>query len=338
LTGSTPAKAKREIKAKLAAGELDLIVGTHALLTEDTEFRRLALAVVDEQHRFGVEQRGLIRKSGTPHFLSMTATPIPRTLALTIFGDQEVSIIDELPPGRTPIITRLVPAGKRSDAYRWIESEVAKGRQVFVVCPLVEESEALEARSAKAEYERLSKEVFPDFRVGLIHGKLKPREKDAAMADFASGQTQVLVATTVIEVGIDVPNASIMLVEAAERFGLAQLHQLRGRVGRGSHQSYCFLFAESESAESSERLAAMVEVSDGFKLAEIDLKLRGPGEVFGLRQSGVPDLRLARLTDVELIRRSRAEAVRLLESDPELLQTPELAQRVAELEARQAAE
>ncbi len=333
LTGSTPAKAKKEISAKLKTGQLDLVVGTHALLQEHVQFQSLALAVIDEQHRFGVEQRTLLKKDGTPHVLSMTATPIPRTLALTIFGDQDVSIIDELPPGRTPIITRVVPKKKRADSYHWIESEVAKGRQVFIVCPLVEESETLEVKSAKAEYKRLSEEIFPKLTVGLLHGKLKPREKDAVMSDFSSGKTQVLVATTVIEVGIDVPNASIMLIEAADRFGLAQLHQLRGRVGRGEHQSYCFLFSESDEPEASERLAAMVEHTDGFKLAEIDLQLRGPGEVFGTRQSGIPDLKLARLTDYDLIKRSRDEAEKLLDTDPELKNHLAISQKLAELAA-----
>lgn len=231
LTGSTPAKKKKEIAQKLKSGELDLVVGTHALLESKIDFKKLSLAVIDEQHRFGVEQRSLIRKNGTPHVLSMTATPIPRTLALTIFGDQDVSIIDEMPPGRRPAITRIISPQKRIEAERWIESEVQKGRQVFIVCPLVEESEVLEIKSAKKEFERLRDEVFPKLKLGLLHGKMRPKEKDATMAAFAAGEIQILVATTVIEVGIDVANATIMLIEAAERFGLAQLHQLRGRVG-----------------------------------------------------------------------------------------------------------
>lgn len=353
LIGSTPASHKKEIAAKLKAGQLDVIVGTHALLYEHVQFRSLALTVIDEQHRFGVEQRTLLKKSGTPHVLAMTATPIPRTLALTIFGDQDVSIIDELPPGRTAIITRVVPPEKRRDAYSWIESEVAKGRQVFVVCPLVEESEALASRSAKKEYERLAKEIFPKLTVGLLHGQMKPKDKDAVMSAFAHGEIQILVATTVIEVGIDVPNASIMLIEGADRFGLAQLHQLRGRVGRGAHQSYCFLFpsekplkgedvedeeedtsSQKRAAQAAERLTAMVEIADGFRLAEIDLKLRGPGAVFGTRQSGVPDFRIAKFTDVELIKQSRDEAERLLAIDPTLLTWPVIAEKVAALAER----
>jgi len=332
LTGSTTAKNKKEIAGKLAAGELDLIVGTHAILESKIQFKNLALAVIDEQHRFGVEQRNVLKKEGTPHVLAMTATPIPRTLALTIFGDQDVSIIDELPPGRQEIITRIVPAKKRLESYRWIESEVAKGRQVYIVVPLVEESEALEIKSAKAEYARLRDEVFPTLSVGLLHGKMKPKEKEATMAAFAAGEIHVLVATTVIEVGIDVPNATIMLIEAADRFGLAQLHQLRGRVGRGQHQSYCFLFADTESETAIERLGAMEQYGDGFKLAEIDLQMRGPGEVFGTRQAGIPDFKLARFSDIDLIKRSRDEAERLLIADPHLKKHDAIAGKLTELE------
>jgi len=318
LTGSTPAKKKKEISAKLKSGELDLVVGTHALLEEHVGFADLGLVIIDEQHRFGVEQRTLIKKGSTPHVLSLTATPIPRTLALTIFGDQDVSIIDELPPGRKPAITRTVSPKKRVDSYRWIESEVEKGRQVFIVCPLIEESEALEIKSAKKEFKRLSEEVFPHLKLGLLHGKMKAKEKDAVMRAFSEKEIQILVATTVIEVGIDIPNATIMMIEAAERFGLAQLHQLRGRVGRGSDQSYCFLFSESDSEEVKTRLHAMEKISSGFELAKMDLHLRGPGEVFGIRQSGIPDLKVAKLTDHELIKKSRDAAEQLLEKDPEL--------------------
>ena len=334
LTGSTTAKNKKEISKKLKAGELDLVVGTHALLEKHVEFRELALVVIDEQHRFGVKQRTLIKKESTPHVLSLTATPIPRTLALTIFGDQDVSIIDELPPGRKPAITRIIPPNKRDDSYRWIESEVQKGRQVFIVCPLIEESETLEVRSAKKEFKRLSEEVFPKLKLGLLHGRMKAKDKDAVMQDFAQGKIQVLVSTTVIEVGIDVPNASIMLIEAAERFGLAQLHQLRGRIGRGEHQSYCFLFFESDSEEVKARLYAMQKISSGFELAKMDLQLRGPGEVFGVRQSGIPDLKVAKLTDHELIKRSRDEAEGLLEKDPELKKYPEIRGKLKELEEK----
>lgn len=332
LTGSVTAGNKKRIAERLKAGELDLVVGTHALLEEHVQFRKLALVVIDEQHRFGVNQRTLIKKDSTPHLLSMTATPIPRTLALTIFGDQDVSIIDELPPGRTPIITRIIAPAKRNDAYRWIESEVQKGRQVFIVCPLVEESEVLEVKSAKKEFERLSEKVFPNLNLGLLHGKMKPRDKDAVMSDFASGKIHILVSTTVIEVGIDVPNATIMLIEAAERFGLAQLHQLRGRVGRGAHQSYCFLFSDSDNEEAITRLHALEKISNGFELAEMDLRLRGPGEVFGMRQSGIPDLRMAKLTDAELIKRSRDEVEKMLQQDPELRAHPLIAEKLAKME------
>ncbi|MCK5471620.1 ATP-dependent DNA helicase RecG [Candidatus Gracilibacteria bacterium] len=332
LTGSTPAKKKKEISAKLKSGELDFVVGTHALLESHVAFQNLALTVIDEQHRFGVEQRILIKKNSTPHVLSLTATPIPRTLALTIFGDQDVSIIDELPPGRKPAITRIVPPKKRREAERWIESEVQKGRQVFIVCPLIEESEVLEIKSAKKEFKRLSEEVFPQLELGLIHGRLKSKEKEVVMRRFAEKEIQILVATTVIEVGIDIPNATIMLIEAAERFGLAQLHQLRGRVGRGSDQSYCFLFFESESEDVRTRLHAMEKISSGFELAKMDLKLRGPGEVFGVRQSGIPDLKVAKLTDYEIIKKSRNAAEQLLADDSKLKNHPQIFERLREME------
>jgi len=334
LTGSTPAAKKKDIAAKLKSGALDLVVGTHALLESKIDFQNLGLAVIDEQHRFGVEQRTLIRKNGTPHVLSLTATPIPRTLALTIFGDQDVSIIDEMPPGRIPPITKIVPKNKRVEAERWIESEVAKGRQVFIVCPLVEESEVLEIKSAKKEFERLSKKVFPQLTLGLLHGKMRPKEKDAAMAAFAAGEIQILVATTVIEVGIDVANATIMLIEAAERFGLAQLHQLRGRVGRGSQQSYCFLFSEADSEEAQSRLHALEKISSGFELAKIDLANRGPGEVFGVRQSGIPDLKIAKLTDHDLIKKSRELGQEILAADPLLQNFPEILKKLEAIDER----
>ncbi|MFH0776020.1 MAG: ATP-dependent DNA helicase RecG, partial [Patescibacteria group bacterium] len=334
LTGSTPAKKKKEIAQKLKSGELDLVVGTHALLESKIDFQKLGLVVIDEQHRFGVEQRSLMRKDSTPHILSLTATPIPRTLALTIFGDQDVSILDELPPGRIPPITKIVPKNKRVEAERWIESEVEKGRQVFIVCPLIEESEVLEVKSAKKEFERLQKKVFPKLQLGLLHGRLRPREKDFVMQKFAVGEIQILVATTVIEVGIDIPNATIMLIEAAERFGLAQLHQLRGRVGRGSAQSYCFLFSESDSQDAKNRLAAIEKNSNGFDLAKIDLDNRGPGEVFGVRQSGIPDLKVAKLTDHDLIKRSRDAGQKLLAADPQLKNSPAIAEKLAEMELR----
>jgi ATP-dependent DNA helicase RecG len=263
-----------------------------------------------------VNQRAVLRSFGSPHMLSMTATPIPRTLALTLYGDQDLSIIDEKPAGRKDIVTRKVPTSKRKDAYLWIEEQVRQGRQVYVVCPLVEESEALEVKSAVSEYERLQSDVFPNLRLGLLHGKMKQAQKDEVMGSFDEGELDILVSTTVIEVGIDVPNASIIVIEASERFGLAQLHQLRGRVGRGEHQSYCFLFPESNSESCRKRMKAMVDHTDGFKLAEIDLELRGPGEVYGVRQSGIPDLKMASLSDQELVHKAREAAEWVLDVDP----------------------
>ena len=338
LTGSTTARNRKDICARMAAGQLDVLVGTHALLEERVQFQSLALAVIDEQHRFGVQQRQLLKKEGHPHVLNMTATPIPRTLALTIFGDQEVSILDELPPGRQEILTRIVPADKRSDAERWTDDQIEKGRQVFVVCPLVDDSDTLDAKSVKAEYERLQQTIFAHRRIGLLHGKMKPKEKEAVMSEFASGQLHILVSTSVIEVGIDVPNASIMLIEGAERFGLAQLHQFRGRVGRGEHKSYCFLFPTDPDSMISERLHALEVERSGFKLAEIDLKLRGPGEVFGTRQSGIPDMKIASLTDRELMQQSRTAAEALLASDAHLISYPALREAVTRVAARQVGE
>jgi ATP-dependent DNA helicase RecG len=293
-------------------GTVDIVVGTHAIIQDSVGFKNLGIAVIDEQHRFGVNQRVILKSFGAPHLLSMTATPIPRTLALTLYGDQDLSIIDEKPAGRQEIITRVVPNKKRSDAYSWISSQIGDGRQAFVVCPLIEESETLEVKSAVDEFERLRSDVFPDFNVGLLHGRMKQADKDLIMQKFVDREIDVLVSTTVIEVGIDIPNASIMLIEAADRFGLAQLHQLRGRVGRGDHQSYCFLFPESNSEMSKKRMKAMVENSDGFKLAEIDLELRGPGEVYGVRQSGIPDLKMASLSDHEMVKSARDAAEKLL--------------------------
>jgi len=319
LVGSLTPKTKRDLVDSMKLGLVDIVVGTHAIVQDKVDFKNLGLAVIDEQHRFGVRQRAVLKNYGTPHLLSMTATPIPRTLALTLYGDQDLSIIDEKPAGRQEIITRVVPNSKRSGAYDWIASQVQEGRQVFVVCPLVDESETLELKSAVQEYDRLSSEEFKDFRVGLLHGKMKQADKDMIMQKFSEGLIDILVSTTVIEVGIDVPNASIMLIEAADRFGLAQLHQLRGRVGRGEHQSYCFLFPESNSEVSRKRMKSMVEYTDGFKLAEIDLEMRGPGEVYGIRQSGIPDLKMASLSDSELLKLARDSAEELLVRDPDLL-------------------
>ena len=320
LTGSTPAGRRADLLGKLATGELKLLVGTHALIEEAVEFDRLAVVVVDEQHRFGVNQRrALDRKapaSLAPHVLHMTATPIPRTLALTAYGDLDVTVLRELPAGRRPIHTHVCATeNERARAYERIREELRAGRQAFVVCPLVEESEALQARAATAEYERLRTGELRDFEVVLLHGQMRPREKQEAMAAFAAGSADVLVATTVVEVGIDVPNASVMLVEDAERYGISQLHQLRGRIGRGEHESLCLLFGPKESA----RLRALGAHHDGFKLAEIDLELRGEGEMLGTRQSGIQAFRFARLPeDVELLERARMRARTILDADPEL--------------------
>ncbi|HEX2102839.1 MAG TPA: ATP-dependent DNA helicase RecG [Solirubrobacteraceae bacterium] len=324
LTGSTPGGRRRDILAKLSSGELGLVVGTHALIEDTVAFDRLAVAVVDEQHRFGVRQRAALDGKGpaglAPHVLHMTATPIPRTLRLASFGALDVTALRELPKGRRPIATFVAPGEReRERAYERMREELRAGRQAFVVCPLVSESEALQARAATAEYERLKATELADFRVVLLHGQMRPREKAEAMEAFASGAADVLVATTVIEVGIDVPNATVMLVEDADRYGISQLHQLRGRVGRGEHESLCLLFGPRESP----RLRALSEHSDGFALAEIDLELRGEGELYGTRQSGLARFRFARLPDdAEVLERAHARAALLLREDP-LLEAPE---------------
>jgi ATP-dependent DNA helicase RecG len=317
LTSSTPAKRRRELLARLGSGELPLIVGTHALIEDTVRFACLALAVVDEQHRFGVRQRAGLHG---PHALHMTATPIPRTLALASYGDLDITILRELPRGRQPIQTHLVGTdAERARAYERIREELRAGRQAFVVCPLVEESEQLQARAATAEFERLRSGEFRDFRVELLHGQMRPAAKQAAMAAFASGEADVLVATSVIEVGIDVPNATVMLVEDADRYGISQLHQLRGRIGRGEHASLCLLFGP----KGSRRLQALAAHSDGFKLAEIDLELRGEGELVGTRQHGVAEFRVAQLPrDAELQERARAQAEQIIARDP-ALEAPE---------------
>ena len=332
LTGSTPTAQRDKILAEVAAGEVGLLIGTHALIQETIEFARLGLAVVDEQHRFGVHQRKTLREKGAggePDILVMTATPIPRTLAVTIYGDLDVSILDELPKGRQPIETRLAEGdGGRTAAYDLIRSEVTSGRQAFVVYALRDESDKTELRSAKAEAVRLAEEVFPDLAVGLVHGDMKSAEKEGAMTSFRDGTTQVLVATTVVEVGVDIPNASVMLIEDADRFGLAQLHQLRGRIGRGAHASYCVLATDLDLTKAAEdpaialayeRLTSVVATRDGFKLALVDLKQRGEGQLFGARQSGMPQLKMARVLEHrEILEAARAEAIALLDEDPEL--------------------
>jgi ATP-dependent DNA helicase RecG len=332
LTGATPAARRREALARLETGELSLIVGTHALLEPDVRFARLAVAVVDEQHRFGVRQRAMLAAKGpelggvprAPHVLHMTATPIPRTLSLTAYGDLDSTTLRELPAGRPAVKTWAVGEEKRPGAYDFIRKRLREGRQAFVVCPLVEGSEKLEARAADEEAERLRKGEFADFSVGLIHGQMSSRDKAAAMSAFAAGKTDVLVATTVIEVGIDVPNATVMLVEGAERFGLSQLHQLRGRIGRGAHESFCILFADVQSELARRRIDAIAAERDGFRLAEVDLALRGEGEILGTLQSGLPRFRVAVLPDdLELLLDARREVASLLERHGSL-DAPEL--------------
>ena len=332
LTGSAKKVEKDAIREAVSRGEIDVVIGTHAVIQEQVTFHRLGLVIIDEQHRFGVEQRLALHQKGyNPHLLVMTATPIPRTLALTLYGDLDVSVIDELPPGRQEVKTYLIGSEHRQRAYEFVRKQVASGRQAFVICPLVEESEKIEAKAAIAEYERLSRHVFPDLKLGLLHGKMRPKDKEAAMADFRDRRLDILVSTAVVEVGIDVPNATVMLVEGADRFGLSQIHQFRGRVGRGAERSYCLLVAESPSAEAEERLQIVTRVHSGLLLAEEDLRLRGPGEFLGTRQSGLLDLKVARLTDVVVFREAREAVEELLESDRHL-QLPEhraLVQKVA---------
>jgi ATP-dependent DNA helicase RecG len=319
LTGSLRQKERAMGRAALENGQAMVAIGTHALIQEDVNFERLGLVIVDEQHRFGVEQRDALRQKGYhPHMLVMTATPIPRTLALTLYGDLDVSVIDQLPPGRQRIITRWRSGARRNEAYTVIAHQVAEGHQAFIICPLIEESETLAAKAATVEYERLSREVFPNLRLGLVHGALKAAEKEQTMRRFRDHELDVLVATSVIEVGIDVPNATVMVIEDADRFGLSQLHQFRGRVGRGAHQSYCYVLSADASQTAQERLDIFQSTDDGFKLAEADLELRGPGEFFGVRQSGVPELRVANLSDTPLIDLSRTLAARLWANDPYL--------------------
>ncbi|WP_017718299.1 ATP-dependent DNA helicase RecG [Kamptonema formosum] len=329
LTGSTKASKRRQIHAGLQTGELPVLVGTHALIQETVSFHKLGLIVIDEQHRFGVEQRAKLQQKGVdgvPHVLTMTATPIPRTLALTLHGDLDVSQIDELPPGRKPIQTAVLSGQERTHAYDLIRREVVSGRQVYVVLPLVEESEKLDLKSAIEEYQRLQEVVFPEFQVGLLHGRLSSADKEAAIGKFRAGKTQILVATTVVEVGVDVPNATVMLIENAERFGLSQLHQLRGRVGRGADKSYCLLLASPRaSADARHRLNVMAQSQDGFFIAEMDMRLRGPGEVLGTRQSGLPDFMLASLVDdQEVLILARDAAEKVMEGDATLNSWPQM--------------
>jgi ATP-dependent DNA helicase RecG len=319
LIGSLSTAEKESLHGKIKQGEVDIIVGTHALIQKEVEFNKLGLAVIDEQHRFGVLQRSALRQKGfNPHVLVMTATPIPRTMALTLYGDLDLSVIDELPPGRQVVKTKCLEPQDREKAYNFLQRQVSNGRQAFIICPLIEESEILEAKAATTEYARLSREVFPDLKLGLLHGQMPGAEKEEVMRYFRAGELDILVSTSVVEVGIDVPRASVMMVEGAERFGLSQLHQFRGRVGRDKEQGYCLLIPEKISPEARERLRLMEKVHDGFALAEKDLELRGPGEFFGTQQSGLPDLKLAKLTDLHSLELARREAITLFQSDPNL--------------------
>ena len=324
LTGGMKAAARRTTLAAIRDDEADLIVGTHAILSEGVEFARLGLAVVDEQHRFGVRQRGLLaEKAANPHLLVMSATPIPRTLGLLMYGDLDISILDELPPGRKPVKTRCITGKKRADLYGFLDREIDSGRQVYIVCPAIEDAGGSGLNAVKSYYEDIAKAYLPDRRVGLMHGKLKPKEKAEVMDDFKSGRLDALVSTTVIEVGVDVPNATVMVIENAERYGLSALHQLRGRVGRGAAESWCFLVSDNASESVQKRLKFLCSTSDGFAVAQYDLETRGPGDFFGSRQHGLPTLQIADLmNDTRTLHAAQSEAVALLAEDP-LLQRPE---------------
>jgi ATP-dependent DNA helicase RecG len=319
LTGKMNDKEKTALQKQIKEGEIDVIIGTHALIQKDVEFNKLGFVVIDEQHRFGVLQRSALHQKGfNPHLLVMTATPIPRTLAMTLYGDLDISVIDEMPQGRQIIKTEWLDRNNRDRAYDFVRKQVLSGHQAFIICPLIEESENIEAKAAVAEYDRLSHDIFPDLQLGLLHGRMSGNDKDDTMQSFRDCRLDILISTPVVEVGIDVPNATIMVIEAAERFGLSQLHQFRGRVGRGKDQSYCLLISEVPSIEGIERLKSIENIHDGFQLAEKDLELRGPGEFFGTRQSGLPDLRMARLSDIKLIELAREEAISLFRKDPDL--------------------
>jgi ATP-dependent DNA helicase RecG len=330
LTGSTTAAEREQIYPQISDGSAQIVIGTHALIQENVHFQHLGLAVIDEQHRFGVDQRKALRDKGAessnsngaippnPHILVMSATPIPRSLALSVYGDLDISILDEMPPGRQEIKTRWLRPSERERAYSFVRGQCEQGRQTFVICPLVEESDKIVAKSAVEEHARLQEQVFPDLKLDLLHGRMKADEKEEAMRAFKDGETDILVATSVIEVGIDIPNSTVMLIEGANRFGLAQLHQFRGRVGRGEHQSYCLLLADAISDDAEQRLSALEQTNDGFLLAEKDLEIRGPGEFLGRQQSGLPELHLASLTDMALLEAAREEAQALFNEDPQL--------------------
>jgi ATP-dependent DNA helicase RecG len=319
ITGKLTEKEHREACARVLSGQIDIIIGTHALIEDEVQFKNLGLVVIDEQHRFGVDQRQKLKKKQSPHFLVMTATPIPRTLAMTVYGDLDVSVVDEMPPGRSPIVTRKTFSSKRNQVFDFMAEQIEKGRQAYVVYPLVEESEKIDLKDAVSEFEKLSAE-YPKLRIGLLHGKMKADEKDAVMNQYRAHEIDVLVSTTVIEVGVDVPNANIIIIEHAERFGLSQLHQLRGRVGRGAHKSYCvLLLGYAVSEEAIERAGVIEGTTDGFKIAEADLEMRGPGEFLGRRQSGLPGFKLANLVrDIKILQEARDAAIDLVNSDPKL--------------------
>ncbi len=310
----------------------DIIIGTHALIQEKIDFSNLGLVVIDEQHRFGVEQRKILLEKGndatSPHLLSMTATPIPRSLALALYGNLDISVIKEMPEGRKKIITNIIAENKRQEAYNFIRMEIKKGRQAFVICPLIDPSDKLGVKSVKEEYERLNKIIFPDLKINFLHGRLKTEEKEKIMKDFSKNKTKILVSTSVVEVGVDIPNASIMMIEGADRFGLAQLHQFRGRVGRSKYQSYCLLFTNSNSPIAKQRLSALEKYHDGFTLAKIDLKFRGPGEVFGTAQKGFPVLKMASLFDYNLMEKAKEKAKEIIKKDPNFKKSPYLQKKI----------
>ena len=334
--------SRQKLLEKAKKGEIDILIGTHALIQGRVKFANLALVILDEQHRFGVEQRAKLTQQATiPHLLSMTATPIPRTLALTIYGDLDLSLIDELPKGRKKIITKVIPPAQRKEAYDFIRKEVKKSRQVFVICPRIEagssEKDILgwsETKTVEEEYEKLSKKVFPNLNVAMLHGRLATREKEKVMKDFKNKKTDILVSTSVVEVGVDIPNATVMMIEGAERFGLAQLHQFRGRVGRARYQSYCFLFTDSPAKKTHQRLKALITCENGFELAEKDLAIRGPGDFSGFRQWGIPDLAMNSLKDIFLVEKTRNAAKEILESDPELKKFPLLREKLSNFQKR----
>jgi len=324
---------------KTLSKNTDIVIGTHALIQKGVKFHNLGLTIVDEQHRFGVQQRsvlaqGLKHQDHFPHFLTLTATPIPRTLALTVYGDLDISLLKQMPKGRQKIITKIVEPKERSQAYQFIKDQIKKGQQVFVICPLIEQSEKLEVKSVTQEYEKLNKQIFPDLNISMLHGKMSSKQKQEIMEEFKNKKTDILVSTSVVEVGIDIPNAAVMIIEGADRFGLAQLHQFRGRVGRGKHQSYCFLFTSRNTQTTKARLKALIDCENGFELAEKDLKIRGPGEVYGIRQSGIPDLAMASLGNIQLVEQTRKQANYLLDKDPDLNNYPLLDKKLADFRQR----